>query len=166
MASNGGRLSIAALVLSAAGFVGIALNEGYSDRAITPVPGDVPTIGFGTTEGVKPGDTTTPPKALARALQDVNKYEGAIKRCVTVPLHQYEYDSYVDLAYNVGPGAFCGSTLVKKLNAEDYPGACAEILRWRFYQGRDCSAPENKRLCGGLWTRRQQENARCKGEPQ
>lgn len=166
MASNGGRLSIAALVLSAAGFVGIALNEGYSDRAITPVPGDVPTIGFGTTEGVKLGDTTTPPKALARALQDVNKYEGAIKRCVTVPLHQYEYDSYVDLAYNVGPGAFCGSTLVKKLNAEDYPGACAEILRWRFYQGRDCSAPENKRLCGGLWTRRQQENARCKGEPQ
>ena len=166
MASNGGRLSIAALALSAAGFVGIALNEGYSDKAITPVPGDVPTIGFGTTEGVKPGDTTTPPKALARALQDVSKYEGAIKRCVTVPLHQYEYDSYVDLAYNVGPGAFCGSTLVKKLNAEDYPGACAEILRWRFYQGRDCSAPENKRLCGGLWTRRQQENARCKGEPQ
>lgn len=166
MSSNGGRLSIAALVLSAAGFVGIALNEGYSDRAITPVPGDVPTLGFGTTEGVKPGDTTTPPKALARALQDVSKYEGAIKRCVTVPLHQYEYDAYVDLAYNVGPGAFCGSTLVKKLNAEDYPGACTEILRWRFYQGRDCSAPENKRLCGGLWTRRQQENARCKGEPQ
>ena len=166
MSSNGGRLSIAALVLSAAGFVGIALNEGYSDRAITPVSGDVPTLGFGTTEGVKPGDTTTPPKALARALQDVSKYEGAIKRCVTVPLHQYEYDAYVDLAYNVGPGAFCGSTLVKKLNAEDYPGACTEILRWRFYQGRDCSAPENKRLCGGLWTRRQQENARCKGEPQ
>ncbi len=166
MSSNGGRLSIAALMLSAVGFVGLALNEGYSDKAITPVKGDVPTIGFGTTEGVKPGDTTTPPKALARALQDVGKYEGAIKRCVTVPLHQYEYDAYVDLAYNVGPGAFCGSTLVKRLNAEDYDGACAEILRWRFYQGKDCSAPENKRLCGGLWTRRQAENARCTGATQ
>ncbi len=166
MSSNGGRLSIAALMLSAVGFVGLALNEGYSDKAITPVKGDVPTIGFGTTEGVKPGDTTTPPKALARALQDVGKYEGAIKRCVTVPLHQYEYDAYVDLAYNVGPGAFCGSTLVKRLNAEDYDGACAEILRWRFYQGKDCSAPENKRLCGGLGTRRQAENARCTGATQ
>lgn len=166
MSSNGERLSIAALVFSAVGFVGLALNEGYSDRAITPVKGDVPTLGFGTTEGVKPGDTTTPPKALARALQDVGKYEGAIKRCVTVPLHQYEYDAYVDLAYNVGPGAFCGSSLVKRLNAGDYDGACTEILRWRFYQGRDCSVPENRRLCGGLWTRRQAENARCKGGPQ
>ncbi len=161
--SNSGRFGILALVLSAGGLVTIALNEGYSDRAITPVPGDVPTIGFGTTEGVKPGDTITPPKALARALQDVSKYETALKGCVRVPLHQYEYDAYVDLAYNVGPGAFCGSTLVKKLNAEDYPGACAEILRWRYYQGRDCSAAENKRLCGGLWTRRQAENQKCLG---
>jgi len=35
---------------------------------VIPVKGDVPTIGFGTTTGVKLGDTTTPPKALARAL--------------------------------------------------------------------------------------------------
>lgn len=166
MSSNGARFGIGALALSAAGLVGIALNEGYSDRAIIPVPGDVPTLGFGSTEGVKPGDTITPPKALARALQDVSKYETALKRCVTVPLHQHEYDAYVDLAYNVGPAAFCGSTLVKRLNAGDYAGACAEILRWRYYQGCDCAAPENKRLCGGLWARRQQENRKCLGESQ
>lgn len=166
MSSNSVRAGILTLALSAAGFVGIAINEGYSDRAIIPVPGDVPTIGFGSTEGVRPGDTTTPPKALARALQDVSKYESALKGCIRVPLHQYEYDAYVDLAYNVGPGAFCGSTLVKRLNAEDYAGACAEILRWRYYQGRDCAAPENKRLCGGLLTRRQQENQKCLGAGQ
>ena len=50
--SNSGRFGILALVLSAGGLVSIALIVGYSDRAITPVPGDVPTIGFGTTEGV------------------------------------------------------------------------------------------------------------------
>ena len=116
------RSALAALSLSAAGLVGIALHEGYSDRAITPVKGDVPTIGFGTTAGVKPGDTTTPPKALARALQDVRKFEGALKQCVRVPLHQHEYDAFVSFAYNVGPGAFCGSTLVKLLNAQDYDG--------------------------------------------
>lgn len=124
------RIVIAALSLSAAGLVGIALNEGYTDKAVIPIPGDVPTIGFGTTGGVKLGDKTTPPAALARALQDVNKFEGALKKCVKVPLHQYEYDAYVDFAYNVGPTKFCGSTLVKKLNAEDYAGACAEISRW------------------------------------
>ncbi|WP_297832981.1 hypothetical protein [Thermomonas sp.] len=56
---------MAALTLSAAALVGIVLHEGYTDRAVIPVKGDVPTIGFGTTTDVKIGDTTTPPKALA-----------------------------------------------------------------------------------------------------
>jgi lysozyme len=145
----------AALSLSAAALVGIALSEGYSDHAIIPVPGDVPTIGFGTTAGVKLGDQITPPLALARALADVQQYEGAIKRCVAVPLHQHEYDAYVDLAYNIGPGAFCGSTLVKKLNARDYPGACAEILRWDKFKGRPLA---------GLTKRRQAGYRKCIGE--
>lgn len=157
------RLAPLFLALSAAALVGIATHEGYSDKAIIPVPGDVPTIGFGSTEGVKLGDRTTPPKALARALADVQKFEGALKQCVTVPLHQYEYDAFVSLAYNVGPTAFCGSTLVRKLNAGDYPGACDEILRWRFFQGKDCALAVNQKLCGGLWTRRQAEAKQCAG---
>nr|WP_308431177.1 hypothetical protein [Laribacter hongkongensis] len=32
-------------------------------------------------------------------------------------LHQYEYDAFVSLAYNIGSGTFCGSALVRKLNA-------------------------------------------------
>lgn len=107
---NRQRIGIAGLALSASALVGIVLSEGYSDHAIIPVPGDVPTIGFGTTQGVKIGDKITPPKALARALKDVETYEGAIKQCVKVPLTQSEYDAYVDLAYNIGPGAFCKST--------------------------------------------------------
>lgn len=158
-----GRIMLASIGLSAAGLVGIVAQEGYSDAAIIPVKGDVPTIGFGTTGGVKLGDRTTPPKALARALTDVQLFEAVLKRCVTVPLHQHEYDTYVSLAYNVGPAAFCGSTLVKKLNAYDYPAACAEVLRWKNFQGKDCSKAENKSLCGGLWTRRQTEYKQCMG---
>ncbi|HQU89607.1 MAG TPA: lysozyme [Denitromonas sp.] len=150
------------LSLSAAGLVSIVAYEGYTDRAVIPVPGDVPTIGFGTTGGVKMGDRITPPVALARALKDVETFEGALRQCVTVPLHQHEYDALVSFSYNVGSGAFCGSTLVKKLNAGDYPGACNELLRWRFVAGRDCSKPGSG--CAGLWKRRQDENARCLGE--
>jgi lysozyme len=135
--------------------VGIALSEGYSDRAIVPVPGDVPTIGFGTTEGVKMGDAITPPKALERALRDVQKFEGALKRCVQVPLAQYEYDAYISLSYNIGSGAFCGSTLVRKLNAQDYEGACREILRWDRFKGEPLA---------GLTKRRQREYRQCIGE--
>nr|WP_299146749.1 glycoside hydrolase family protein [uncultured Comamonas sp.] len=107
---------MAALTLSAAALVGIVLHEGYTDRAVIPVKGDVPTIGFGTTTGVKLGDTTTPPKALARALTDVQQFEGALKQCVTVPLAQHEYDALVSFSYNVGGRAFCQSTLVRKLS--------------------------------------------------
>ena len=62
------RTAVAALGLSAAALVGLVLREGYSDRAIIPVKGDVPTLGFGSTtraDGslVRLGDTTTPPQA-------------------------------------------------------------------------------------------------------
>lgn len=149
------RTKIAALVLSATGLVTIALSEGYTDRAVIPVPGDVPTIGFGTTDGVKLGDTTTPPKALARALRDVQQFEGALKQCVTVPLAQYEFDAYVALSYNVGSRNFCSSTLVHKLNSGDYEGACREILRWNRAGGR---------VVDGLTARRKREYQQCIGE--
>lgn len=157
------RAAIAGLALSAAALVGIVSQEDYTDRAVVPVKGDVWTIGFGTTGGVKMGDTITPPKALARALTDVQKFEGAIKACVKVPLHQYEYDAYTSLTYNIGQTAFCKSTLVNKLNAGDYSGACNEIMRWTYYKGKNCAAPENARLCGGLAKRREAEYRQCIG---
>jgi lysozyme len=149
------RIVVAALSLSAAAFGGLVAYEGYSETPITPIPGDKLTIGFGTTEGVKPGDRITAPKAVARALQDVAKYEGALKRCVTAPLHQYEFDAFLSLSYNIGPTNFCGSTLVRKLNALDYSGACREILRWDRAQGRQVR---------GLTLRRQSEYRLCIGE--
>jgi len=163
------RRTVTALTLSAAALVGIVLHEGYTDRAVIPVQGDVPTLGFGSTtqsDGtpVKRGDTTTPPQALARALRDIQQFEGALKQCVTVPLAQHEYDALVSFSYNVGSGAFCQSTLVKKLNAGDYAGACAELLRWRFFQGKDCAQPANRRRCGGLATRREAEYRQCLGD--
>lgn len=151
---NRTRTSVAALSLSAAAFVAILAHEGYREAAYTPVPGDVPTIGFGTTEGVKPGDRTNPVQAVQRALRDSSKFEGAIKRCVKVPLHQYEYDAYVSLSYNIGEGAFCNSTLVRLLNAEQYDLACEQIKRWDKFNGR--SLP-------GLTKRRQEEFNKCTG---
>jgi lysozyme len=149
------RVVIGALSLSASALVGIALHEGYRGEAYIPVKGDVPTIGFGTTAGVKPGDRIKPVQALVRKLADVQRFEGALKECVRVPLHQYEYDAFMSLAYNIGPGAFCGSTLVRRLNAGDYTGACNEILRWDRFRGEPLR---------GLTLRRQAENRQCLGQ--
>ncbi len=154
MEPNRVRIAVAALVLSAAGFVGITNREAFRPVAYDDGVG-VSTVGFGTTEGVKPGDKITVEKALMRALQDMGKYEGAIKRCVKVPLYQWEYDAYASLAYNIGPGAFCGSVVVKRLNAGDYAGACAAISNWNKAGGK---------VNRGLVNRRAAERAQCEGK--
>lgn len=155
------RTVVAALSLSAATLVGIAVHEGYRGEAYYATPHEreagISTIGFGTTEGVKPGDRTTPERALIRLLQDANRFEQAVRRCANVPMYQHEFDAYVSLAYNIGEGAFCRSTLVRKLKAGDYEGACAEILRWTKQAGRELP---------GLVKRRQAEYAQCMGREQ
>jgi len=148
------RVAIAALTLSASALVGIAVHEGYSPVAYEPVKGDVPTIGFGTTEGVQMGDKTTPERALVRLLNDANKFEKAVKRCAPVPMHQYEFDAYVSLTYNIGEGAFCKSTLVKLLNQQKYDEACKQILRWDRFKGKPLP---------GLTKRRMEEYQKCLG---
>ena len=152
---KGARVAVAALSISGAAFVGIAVHEGYRETAYIPVPGDVPTIGFGTTGGVTISDRTTPTQALVRALTDVQRFEGALKTCVKVPLHQHEYDAFLSLAYNVGAGAFCGSTLVRLLNQGDYRAACDQILRWDKFKGQPLR---------GLTLRRQAEHRQCLGD--
>lgn len=157
------RVLVAGLGLSAAAFVGLVLHEGYSERAYPdPTHGTrVPTAGFGTTGPDITMDTRLPPvQALQRAHRDVQKFEGAIKRCVRVPLSQAEYDIYVSMTYNIGESAFCGSGIVRELNAGNYRSACDQILRWRYSGGHDCSAPGN-RTCSGLWKRRLSDHAKC-----
>lgn len=158
------RIVIAALTFSAAGLVGLASDEGYTGTAVPdPVRGTAtPTIGFGMTEGVKMGDKTTPVAALQRKLEYLQKGEKAFKACVHVPLHQDEFDVYTNLYYNIGPARFCGSTLVERLNAQEYVAACDQILAFKYVGKVDCSAPGNK-VCRGLWLRRLKLHQQCMG---
>lgn len=153
------RVAIASLSLSAATLVGIALHEGYRDTAYHATADEkargINTIGFGTTMNVQPGQRTTPERALVMLLNDATRFEQAVKRCAPVPMHPYEFSAFVSLTYNIGEGAFCRSTLARKLNALDYAGACAEILKWDKQSGRTLP---------GLTKRRQQEHRMCMGE--
>lgn len=160
------RLVIAALSLSASGLVSLALKESYTGTAVIPIPGDRPTVGFGSTfdeqgRPVKMGDTITPPKALARTLIHIQKDETQLKRCVTGPLSQPEYDILVDFAYWRGAGGACRSDVVKQINAGRYADACAAylLLDSRRAAGKDCSLTANK--CRGVWLRAQERHAKC-----
>ena len=159
MSTKTPRTPLKTLALSAIGLTMIAGFEGYRERAYNDGVG-VQTIGYGTTtyadgSKVKAGDTITPERALVRLAQSATEHETRLKACIgEVPLYPYEWDAYVSWAYNVGTGAACGSTLVRKLRQTppDYTGACAELLKWNKAGGR---------VLKGLVTRRQAEYKLC-----
>lgn len=148
------RQSVGGLGIGAALLVSVMMYEGYTDKAVIPVPGDVPTIGVGRTEGVHMGDKTEPVREMMLLLKNLDKYGNGIKACINVPLYQYELDAFVSLAYNIGINAFCNSTLVKKLNAGDYSGACEQIIIWDKFKGKPLK---------GLTNRRNEEYRTCRG---
>lgn len=151
------RTHLAALSLSAAALVGIANWEQYRADAYLPTPQDVPTLGWGSTDGVQMGQRTTPDRALIRLLADAQRHERELRACIgDVALFQHEWDAYVSWAYNVGTGTACKSSLVRKLQAGDYPSACRELLRWDKQAGR---------VLPGLTKRRQAEFKTCMGGP-
>ena len=150
---NKQRSAIAALAVSAATLVSIAVNEGYQSNAYKDAVG-IPTIGFGETKNVKLGQTTDPVRALVQLQKSADEHAKGLISCVNVPLSQNEFDAYVSFSYNIGTGAFCKSTLVKKLNQKDYDGACKELLRWTRAGGK---------VLPGLVKRREMEYKQCLG---
>jgi lysozyme len=170
--SNTARVAVAALSLSAAGFVAILNHEGYTDRAVIPTKGDVPTYGFGSTtreDGtpVRMGDRTTPVKAVNRTLAYLQGAEAEMRTTLGgVELTQGEYDLYLSWRYQYGAARWRQSTMLRELRAGNYSAACEALLLYKFSQKRDCSKPENwgPRGCKGVWDRSVENHAKCIAE--
>ena len=148
------RTAAAGLAVSGAVLVGIAIHEGYVGHAYQD-PVGILTIGFGETQGVKPGQKTDPVRAMVQMLDSANSIAKGMVACIHVPLYQHEFDAYLSFTYNVGYGAFCKSTLAKKLNQGKYEEACAELKKWVYAGGR---------ILPGLVIRREKEYKQCIGE--
>jgi lysozyme len=160
------RITIAALSLSAAAFVGIAVREGYTDNAIIPTKGDKPTVGFGSTtrvngQPVQMGDTTTPVASLQRTLAYLQADEVDMKTSLEgIALHQAEYDIYMDWRYQYGAHAWRNSSMLRELRQGQYRKACDALLLYKMSAGFDCSTPGNK-VCAGVWGRQLARHAKC-----
>ena len=97
---------------------------------------DVWTIGYGSTKGVKEGDTVSQEEADKLLLHEMEEYEGYINDMVNVDLEQNQFDAMVSWAFNLGPANLKASTLLKVLNAKDYEGVPAQIKRWNKAGGK------------------------------
>ena len=131
--------------LSPRGLRIIQAHEGLRLKAYL-CPAGVPTIGYGTTRGVKMGDEITQAQAVELLAADAERFADAVRRHVDVLLNQNEFDALVSFVYNIGiglpedhpkgPSGFRGSTLLRKLNAGDREGAADELLRWNKGGGK------------------------------
>lgn len=110
--------------------------EGFRPNAYIPVPGDVPTIGFGFTKGVKIGDTMSMSEATARLRSELVEYEHGVANACMVETNQNQFDALVCLAYNIGVGAFKKSTVLKLHNKRDYNAAARAFSMWNKSGGK------------------------------
>ena len=136
----------------------IASFESYRSEAYV-CPGGKLTYGYGTTtrpdgSPVQRGDTITRDEAMSRLEDEVARIRDEVTRAVVWHAPDHVVDACVSLAYNIGLGAFDGSTCLKRINAGDIQGA-AEALRW--WQYATDPATGKKRVLGGLVARREAE---------
>ena len=164
------RITVAALSLSAAAFIGLVVHEGYTDRAVIPTQGDVPTVGFGSTRHedgsrVQMGQRTDPVNALKKAHAHITREEAIFRASLPgAHLTQAEYDLYMDWVYQYGSGAWAKSSMRRELLAGNHRAACDALLRYRFVAGYDCSTTVNgqpNKRCWGVWTRQQARHKAC-----
>lgn len=129
----------------------ISQFEGRELRAYQDIV-KVWTICDGETKGVKPGQVATPAECDAMLAKNLVTYEAGLDKCLTYPVPGKTKVAFLSWTYNVGVGAACKSTLVRKANAGDLRGACNELLKWDKAGGR---------VVNGLTKRRQAERALC-----
>lgn len=122
------------MLLSETGINLIKDFEGFHPEAYQ-CPAGIWTIGYGHTAGVHPGNVVSVAQAEILLRQDISESEYAIRRFVSVLLHQHQFDALVSFVFNIGSGNFSASTLLKKLNAGNYIGAANEFLRWIYASG-------------------------------
>jgi len=109
---------------------------------------DIPTIGFGTTAGVKMGMVWTEAQATEALLKEIAKHEAYVTQYVTVPINENEFDALVSFSYNCGPGNL--KKLVARLNKGDRVATAKAFLLYVKAQGQTLP---------GLVSRRTRESA-------
>lgn len=142
----------AAVVLATAAFV--APWEGLFTRPYKDIVGVV-TWCYGETEG-KPKASYTPQECRDMLAAKLPRYYGEISACwgpqVEAKLTDNMRVAFTSGAYNFGSGAFCKSSMVRRLKAGDLRGACDALLLYNRAGGR---------VVRGLANRRQAERKLC-----
>lgn len=92
-------------------------------------------IGYGHLMLEGEDDVITEAEADAFLVEDLHWCEASIERYVAIPVTLNEFSAMVAFCYNVGSGKTRGSSIVKRINDEDRPGAANAFLLWNRMNG-------------------------------
>lgn len=136
------RLKKGGLAAGAAGLAALAVAtvgnfEGLRLKAYIPIPGDVPTVCYGETRGIRMGMSFTKAQCDAMLLKGLDEFADRMEACVKRPMGDDVYVAFLSLSYNIGSGGFCKSSVVRLYNEGDRRGACRAIMMWNRAGGRE-----------------------------
>ena len=100
------------------------------------------TIGYGSTHyedgsAVQQGDDPISKDDATALLQIyVQRFESAVNGYVTQTINQNQFDALVDFTYNVGPGNFHGSTVLKVVNGISDVDISTALMMWNKTGGQ------------------------------
>lgn len=140
IAGGGGAVAIATVMLS--GKDGL---EGREYIAYRDVVGVLTVCDGHTGNDIIRGRRYTDKECDALTRQDIQRIAAKVDPAIKVQTTDTQRAAIYSFAYNVGPNAAIKSTLLKKLNAMDYAGACDELKRWVYAGGKQWKGLMNRR---------------------
>lgn len=123
---------------------GLEIIKYYESLKLKPYlcPAGKATIGYGNTyyeDGSKVSLSDAPitkERAEELLLNIANKFGSQVLSSLEKKINQNQFDAIVSFAFNVGIGNFRSSTLLKKLNKEDFAGVEIEFPKWNKSNGK------------------------------
>lgn len=138
--------SLGGVMVAAASAFYVTKWEGVRYEAYLDVVG-VPTICAGETLGVTMGMRATPEQCEEMTARTLLRHWQGIVACA--PSLNSAPPGYkvamLDLAYNIGVGAWCQSSLRRLTEARAYDRACGRTLQFVYAGGRKVRGLENRR---------------------
>jgi lysozyme len=150
MSSKASNPSVNAhLRISDAGIALIKRYEGFC-AAVYRCPAGIPTIGYG--HVIKTGEifgSLSESEATELLRKDAGIAESAVRRLITVPLTQNQFDALVSFTFNLGKGALERSRLRTMINQGQLASVPAELNRWVYAKGKRLPGLVARRLSEG-----------------
>jgi lysozyme len=148
-----GAAAAALLLTVVPQFEGVVLR-GYLD------PVGIPTKCMGDTSDVVVGKRYSEAECRESLETQLIAHAEPVLKCTPgLKGRTYQLGAAVSFAYNIGTGAYCGSTTAKRFNAGDYRGACKAMNE--SDSGKQQWVTSGGRVLPGLVKRRATERAIC-----